>query len=346
MKKPYALRPMLFALRPVLYALRPLLLFALLAPTLAAQTDPRLVAIVRQSQEGAGDSARAALAKLLDSTPAGDPLIPQILFVAAVTAPTAQEMQRNLQKITVEHALSTWADDALLKLAQLEYASGNLPGSARSLERVRSDYPSSPLIGLTAFWAARTYFDMRQQQTACEWVRHGLGRAASGSEVRGQLVFFAQRCPTIRAADLVPPPATDSGGGPRDTIRLAAAPVRDTAAAAPPPQAQVPAPAPAPVTTSPPPAANAGVASNPPAAAAAQPRGPRMVRIQVVAASTQAMADDAVRRLRAMNVESRIVPEGGLLKVRAGAYATRAAAQAALPRIRAEFPGAFPVLDP
>ena len=349
MKKPCALRPMLYALRPVLYALCPLLLLALLAPTLAAQTDPRLVAIVRQSQEGAGDSARAALAKLLDSTPAGDPLIPQILFVAAVTAPTAQEMQRNLQKITVEHALSTWADDALLKLAQLEYASGNLPGSARNLERVRSDYPSSPLIGLTAFWAARTYFDMRQQQTACEWVRHGLGRVAAGTEVRGQLVFFAQRCPTIRAADLVPPPAADSGRGPRDTIRLAAQPARDTVAAAMPardtaaPVKPAPIQAPAPVTTSPPAAANAGVASNPPAA---QPRGPRMVRIQVVAASTQAMADDAVRRLRAMNVESRIVPEGGLLKVRAGAYATRAAAQAALPRIRAEFPGAFPVLDP
>ncbi len=333
-----------FARRPMLYALCPLFFAAGFTTGLTAQSDPRLVAIVRQSQEGAGDSARAALVKLLDSTRAGDPLIPEILFVAAVTAPTAQEMQRNLQKITVEHALSTWADDALLKLAQLEYASGNLPGSARSLERVRSDYPSSPLIGLTAFWAARTYFDMRQQQTACEWVRHGLGRAAAGSEVRGQLVFFAQRCPTIRAADLVPPPATDSGGGPRDTIRLAVEPARDTAAAVPPAQAQ--APAPAPVTTSPPPAANAGVTPNPPAASPAQPRGRRMVRIQVVAASTQAMADDAVRRLRALNVESRIVPEGGLLKVRAGAYATRAAAQAALPRIRAEFPGAFPVLDP
>ena len=315
-----------FARRPMLYALCPLFFAACFTTGLTAQTDPRLVAIVRQSQEGAGDSARAALVKLLDSTRAGDPLIPEILFVAAVTAPTAQEMQRNLQKITVEHALSTWADDALLKLAQLEYASGNLPGSARSLERVRSDYPSSPLIGLTAFWAARTYFDMRQQQTACEWVRQGLGRAAAGSEVRGQLVFFAQRCPTIRAADLVPPPATDSGGGPRDTIRLAVEPARDTAAAVPPAQAQAPAQA--------------------PAASPAPPRGRRMVRIQVVAASTQAMADDAVRRLRALNVESRIVPEGGLLKVRAGAYATRAAAQAALPRIRAEFPGAFPVLDP
>ena len=324
------------------FVLGALLAAAGAATSLDAQSDPRLVAIVRESQEGAGDSARAALERLVAGTPAGDPLLPEMLFVGAVIAPTAQEMQRNLQRITVEHALSAWADDALLKLAQLEYASGNLTGSARSLERVRSDYPSSPLIALTSFWAARTYFDMRQQQQACEWVRHGLGRAQAGSDVRGQLVFFAQRCPAIRAADLAPPaPAPgEKPAPPRDTIQLAArdsAPARDTTPARDATPALVP-PEPAPPTVS----ADSVV----PAVAAVPPAARRMVRIQVVAAGTQAMADDAVRRLRALNVESRIVPEGGLLKVRAGAYATRAQAQAALPGIRAEFPGAFAVMDP
>ena len=336
MKSPSALGPLPFALG--------LLLFAAGAATpLPAQSDPRLVAIVRESQEGAGDSARAALERLVAGTPAGDPLLPEMLFVGAVIAPTAQEMQRNLQRITVEHALSAWADDALLKLAQLEYASGNLTGSARSLERIRSDYPSSPLIGMTAFWAARTYFDMRQQQQACDWVRHGLGRAEAGSDLRGQLVFFAQRCPSIRAADLAPPPpAGEKPVPPRDTIQLATdsaaqpaagPPARDTSVAVVPSQpapARASADSAAPVDT---------------AAPAVPPPSARLFRIQVVAAGTQAMADDAVRRLRALNVESRIVAEGGLLKVRAGGYATRAQAQAALPRIRAEFPGAFPVMD-
>ena len=323
-----------------------------------AQSDPRLVAIVRQSQEGAGDSARAALARLLASTPAGDPLHAEILFVTAVTAPTAQEMQRSLQRITVEHALSTWADDALLKLAQLEYASGNLPGSARSLERIRTDYPSSPLVPLAAFWAARTYFDMRQQRSACEWVRHGLGRAAGGSDVRGQLQFFAQRCPAISAAEVAaaPPAPVTTARPPVDTIALAVqAPARDSAvrdSVVRDSAARVTTPA---VRDTAPPARDSSVAAvRPPVQATpppvspapARPSGPRMVRIQVVAAGTQAMADDAVRRLRALNLESRIVTEGGLLKVRAGAYATRAQAQAALPRIRAEFPGAFAVMDP
>jgi hypothetical protein len=327
-----------FALSPLSYALGAVLLAAGAASPLPAQSDPRLVAIVRESQEGAGDSARAALEKLVASTPAGDPLLPEMLFVGAVIAPTAQEMQRNLQRITVEHALSAWADDALLKLAQLEYASGNLTGSARSLERIRSDYPSSPLIGMTAFWAARTYFDMRQQQQACDWVRHGLGRAQAGSDLRGQLVFFAQRCPSIRAADLAPPaPAPgEKPVPPRDTIQLATDSARDTSVAVVPSQ-------PAPIKASADSVVPAPAVSTAPAV---PPRTARLFRIQVVAAGTQAMADDAVRRLSALNVESRVVTEGGLLKVRAGGYATRAQAQAALPRIRAEFPGAFPVMDP
>ena len=340
-----------FAFCPLSFALGSLLFAAGAASPLSAQSDPRLVAIVRESQEGAGDSARAALDRLVASAPAGDPLLPEMLFVGAVIAPTAQEMQRNLQRITVEHALSAWADDALLKLAQLEYAGGNLTGSARSLERIRSDYPSSPLIGLSAFWAARTYFDMRQQQQACEWVRHGLGRAQAGTDIRGQLVFFAQRCPSIRAADLTPPPPTPGEKPvlPRDTIQLATdsaarpptqpvarPPARDTSIAVVPSE-----PAPAK------PSADSAAPVVPAApAVSVPPRTARLFRIQVVAAGTQAMADDAVRRLRALNIESRIVSEGGLLKVRAGAYATRAQARAALPRIRAEFPGAFPVLDP
>jgi hypothetical protein len=338
-----------FALCPPTFALGCLLVAAGSASPLHAQSDPRLVAIVRESQEGAGDSARAALERLVASTPAGDPLLPEMLFVGAVIAPTAQEMQRSLQRITVEHALSAWADDALLKLAQLEYASGNLTGSARSLERIRSDYPSSPLIGLTAFWAARTYFDMRQQQQACEWVRHGLGRAQAGSDIRGQLVFFAQRCPTIRAADLAPPPPPpgEKPAPPRDTIQLATEPAAQPAIE---PQAR-PAErdstaAVVPSVDAPAKASADSAASAVPAAPAVPPRTARLFRIQVVAAGTQAMADDAVRKLRAMNVESRIVTEGGLLKVRAGGYTTRAQAQAALPRIRAEFPGAFPVMDP
>ena len=295
-------------------------------PTALAQTDPRLVAALRQAQEGQGDSARAGLARLLDSTPVRDSLYPQILYTAALVTPTAQEMQRYLQRIAVEYTLSEWADDALLKLSQLEYASGNLTGAARNLERIGSDFPASPLLGVASFWAARTYFDSRNERAACGWVARGLRVAGQDVELRNQLGFFAQRCgPAVAATPpaAAPPAAAPAVQAPADTIMIAATPA-DTS----PP----PAPTPAPMDVTPAPAA----ARTPPA-----------FRVQVIAAPSQAAADAMVAKVKAAGLDAIVVNEGGFFKVRAGAYATRADASAAAQRLRARLGGSpFVVRDP
>ncbi len=309
-----------------------------------AQTDPRVVAAVRQAQEGSGDSARAALSRMLQSMPASDPVYPEALYATALISPTAQEMQRHLQRVVVEHALSRWADDALLKLAQLEYASGNLPGTVRQLDRIRADFPRSDVLGLAAFWAARAHFDLRDERSACRWIGTGLAATpAEATEVRAQLDAFARRCPgdLLAAGALAapprdaPPPATPvttSPPAPADSVRPA--PV-ETARPVPADTIQLAAPEPAVQTAAP--------AAEPPAPAAA--REAPAFRIQVVAAGTQQAADAAVARLERLGFTARVVRDGGFLKVRAGAYATRAEANAARQRIAADFPGAFVVAD-
>ncbi len=315
------------------------------------QADARVVAAVRQAQEGSGDSARAALSRLLQATPATDSLYPEILFATALVSPTAQEMQRNLQRVVVEHALSRWADDALLKLAQLEYASGNLPGTVRQLDRIRSDFPRSDVLGLAAFWAARAHFDLRDERSACRWIGTGLAATpAEATEVRAQLDAFARRCPgdllaagamaapprapaaQVAAATVTPPPAdaprnespaTDTTRpAPADTIRLVPEP-----------------PASEPVPTEPVPAESRPATPEP----SAQPAP--AFRIQVVAATTQEAADAAAARLQRLGFAARIAREGQFFKVRAGAYPTRAEAGAGRQRLLAEFPGAFIVAD-
>ncbi|HET9725875.1 MAG TPA: hypothetical protein VFP28_03100, partial [Gemmatimonadales bacterium] len=92
---------------------------------LDAQTDPRLVNAVRAAQEGQGDSARTAVQRLLDATPPTDTLYPQILYTQAMVANSAGDMRRELQRVTVEYASSDWADDALLRLVQRDYATRN-----------------------------------------------------------------------------------------------------------------------------------------------------------------------------------------------------------------------------
>lgn len=193
-------------------ALLALLLASVAAAPLRAQEDSRLVAAVRLAQDGQGDSARALVRQLLAQTPTTDTLYPQVVYTMGLVARDAEERNREFRRVTVEFASSPWADDALLGLAWGEFASGNAEGAARDLERLRADYPLSPLLPTAAYWAARSYFDMNQPDTACRWLQQGLEGAGNDIELRNQLQFYAPRCSRPSAA--TPAPAGGAGGPP------------------------------------------------------------------------------------------------------------------------------------
>jgi predicted Zn-dependent protease len=182
----------------------------------SAQTDPRLADAVRVAQEGRGDSARTAVQRLLAATPPTDTLYPQILYTQAMVAGSAGEMRRQLQRVTVEYGTSNWADDALLRLVQMDYATRNYEGAARNLERLRLDFPATPLLPQAAYWAAHTYFDSNNPAAACRWLADGMAASRNDIEVQNQLGYLYQRC-ELRA---------DSGAraAATDTVRAAAAP--------------------------------------------------------------------------------------------------------------------------
>jgi len=192
----------------------------------AAQTDPRLVDAVRAAQEGRGDSARVAVQRLLDATPPTDTLYPQILYTQAMVAGTAGDMRRLLQRVTVEYGTSSWADDALLRLVQMDYATRNYDGAARNLERLRLDFPASPLLPQAAYWAGRTYFDANNPTAACRWLADGMAQSKNDVELQNQLGFLYQRC-DMRADSGAASAAADTAR--RDsTAQTATAPPADT----------------------------------------------------------------------------------------------------------------------
>jgi hypothetical protein len=273
---------------------------------LPAQDHPRLVGALRLAQEGLGDSARASVSGLLASIEPVDTLYPQALYTRALVAADPREMRTYLQRVAVEYASSNWADDALLRLALLDYAAGQLDASARNLERIELDHSTSPLYSRAAYWAGRVYFELRRPVDACRWLRQGRERAGQDVELRNQLEYYAQRCAGVPA-------------GP-DTATIAAAtdPAhRDSLPANPPPRL--------PADTARPPADT--------------PRPPAF-RIQIAAVNTAAAADSIAGRARAAGVETVVVREAPYYKVRVGGYATRAEAAAALPAVRARFRGA------
>ena len=172
----------------------PLLAVVVLAAPLAAQQDPELVRAVRLAQEGSGDSARAITGRMLASVRDTDPKYAEVLYAAAVVAVSPRDRRLHLQRIAVEFTQSEWADDALLQLAQLDYAGRDPAGTVRQIDRLIGDYPESPLRATAALWGARAAYDVRDRERACRWSDLGLGAAGSDVELRNQLEFQRERC--------------------------------------------------------------------------------------------------------------------------------------------------------
>ncbi len=176
----------------------------LLAGAVRAQSEPRLTAAMREAQDGQGDSARAVVKRMLAATPTTDSLYPQILYTAAMVSDDGSGMRRHLQRITVEFPASAWADDASLRLAQLDYAGRDLDAAGKDLERIHQDYPDTPLFAEASYWAARVYLDQNRQADACRWIAEGVKRADDQVELRAQLDDLNRRCGVIGAAPAAP----------------------------------------------------------------------------------------------------------------------------------------------
>ncbi len=287
---------------------------------LLGQTDPRLVEVIRDAQEGDSDSARMKVQQLLTATAPTDTLYPQIVYTQAMVANDASDMRRQLQRVAVEYSSSSWADDALLRLVQLDYASGNLDGAARNLERIRLDYPGSPLVPQASYWAARTYFDQKKPDLACRWIADGLKDPSANLELQNQLRYLHQRCGQFAAASAPARADTQARAAtPADSQPTIAATTSETTLSpAPPP------PRPA---------------NNPRADSASAPTAATHYRIQISAVRSKATAESVAGKLKSKGFDPITVEEAGLYKVRVGDYRTKAEAAAAVPQVKAKLGG-------
>ena len=201
-----------------------------LAGPLSAQSDPRLVSAIQLARDGMGDSARATVGRVLSSTRPTDPVYPEVLYTVAVVASSTQDKRLYLQRVAVEYSQSEWADDALLQLAQLDYAANNAAGTIGQIRRLLSDYPLSPLRATAALWGARAAFDTREVPLGCQWADQGFTAAGDQLELRNQLEFQRERCRAMMAADSTPaaqPPARPTG--PQWLVQVAALKTREAA---------------------------------------------------------------------------------------------------------------------
>ena len=184
------------------------------AKQLTAQTDSRLVDALRLAQNGQVDSARGVIRRLLATLSPADSVYPQALLAGAKIAPDARAVATNLNRIVLEYGFSPWADDALLLLTQLYFAQRDAAQTIQAAERLRRDYPDSPLRYRASFPAARAYFELKNEARGCELIQEALAGANAAGEVEftNQVSFYASRC-TGATTPLPPPqPGGDSAG--------------------------------------------------------------------------------------------------------------------------------------
>jgi hypothetical protein len=286
---------------------------------LSAQNDPRLVAAVRLAQDGLSDSARAVAGRILAGLEPTDSLYPEALYTVGLLAGTEQDRRLSLRRVVVDYGQSAWADDALLQLAQLDYAGGDPAGAVRDVDQLLLDYPSSPLTAVAALWGSRAAGDRHDAAAACRIADAGLAAVGDDVELKNQLDFQKQRCQTLGTLS-----AESTRAAVADSIARRAAADSIARANARPKAGRTP---------------KAG--DRPPSRPSARP-GPSLrpgYYVQISAVKTESAAAAEIVRAKQVGFDVVIARESGLLKLRAGAFPNRGQAEAAAARIKARLGG-------
>lgn len=263
-------------------------------------TTPRFVEITRLAQEGYGDSARTVIARILTQTKPTEAAFPEALYTAAAVAKTLPDARLHYARIAVEFPDSPWADKSILRLAQLDYGSGNSETSAMRIKRLFTDYPESAVIPTAALFGARAAFERRDGALACDWLTRGLQQVGDDVELKNQLEYARQRCTPEEIARLAALPKADS--------------IKRPVIQTPPP----PAPTPSQVT----PPTTARTAASP-------------WRVQAAAISDASAIRRVVQQLeQAGFTVYRVAGPNGLTKLQVGPFATREAAAATVAKVK------------
>src|SRR2546423_4095146 len=210
------------------------------AQTTMRPTDPVFVRAQALVSDGNGVAGRALIDSVLAATQPSARLYPEALFWRATLASNAADAESDYKHLVVDYPLAPQAEDALLRLAQLELARGDRDGALTHLQRIPRDYPRSKSLARASYWTARVLFEKNDILNACAANANALSRAAADEiELRNQIQYQGQRCPSTAGAVASPksPPTNATV-----TTSPITATASSTAAAVTPPATAAPAP--------------------------------------------------------------------------------------------------------
>jgi cell division septation protein DedD len=316
------------------------------AQTTTRPTDPIFVRAQALVSDGNGVAGRALIDSVLAATQPSARLYPEALFWRATLASNAADAESDYKHLVVDYPLAPQAEDALLRLAQLELARGDRDGALAHLQRIPRDYPRSKSLARASYWTARVLFEKNDIPNACAANANALARAGSDEiELRNQIQYQGQRCPPPAAsvASVRPPAIDTTTPTPPPVAATASDPVPaksvlPTSPAA--PVAKTEAAASTPVTT----VAKSATTAAKPATSASSSTG--VYSVQVGAYNHKPDASKLVASLVKRGYAARVDGDTVPFRVRIGRYSSEGEAEKALARIKAKHMSGFVVRAP
>jgi cell division septation protein DedD len=163
------------------------------------------------ASEGNSAAGRALVDSIIKATSPTSPIYPQALFWRATLATNAADAESDYRHIVVDYPLAPHAEDALLRLAQLELARGDRDDALLHLQRIPRDYPRSKSLARASYWTARVLFEKNDIAAACAANANALSQTAESEiELRNQIQYQSQRCASYAAASATPAPTSTS----------------------------------------------------------------------------------------------------------------------------------------
>jgi cell division septation protein DedD len=182
------------------------------APGPAQAADTVFAEIQARVAQGDRAAARMLADSLLSVVPPGSSRYAEALYWRAFTASQAAAAERDYLRVSIEYPLSARAPDALLALAQLEYARGDRTAARRRFDRLLRDYPSGRHVARASYWSGSLALAAGDRAAACAAFANAQKAVLPDDvELANQIAYYVAQCATQPADS---GPALSSGSAP------------------------------------------------------------------------------------------------------------------------------------
>ncbi len=285
----------------VALALTPVVSEARLSAQSTVNLDEAIGRARAMVESGNGRAGRLMLDSLVQQASTSAPALGELLYWRGLLAESGADAERDWRRLLLEVPMSLRAEDAMLRLAQLELLRGKPVESRAFLETMVRDYPDPSSQARAHYWLARAWSDQNDTPRACGALEVVLRDAPQNAvELRAQADALRGQCRGVTAIS----PLTSA-------TRTVAVP--GTVVQAPEPVSSPPATPPA--RTSAEPASRQSASTSRPANA--------RFSVQLAAYQRRDQAESLVRTLAGRNIEARVDGNAAPFRVRTGYYSTR-----------------------